>query len=126
MGTRGTASSAERKKWARDTRVGLLPVGGKKVSLTLRACSIIAIILFGMIAGAGAQLVLQRGTGIEKRPLAFVTGILGSFLGGLFFSFVAGDGLDLKPSGIIGVDLRASSRPDPALELVSRGRRAPK
>ena len=35
---------------------------------------IIGIILFGMIAGAGAQLVLQRGTGINW-PLAFVTGI---------------------------------------------------
>lgn len=62
---------------------------------------IIAIILLGMIAGAGAQLVLQRGTGINW-PLALVTGIIGSFVGGLFFSFVAGDGLELRPSGIIG------------------------
>ena len=57
---------------------------------------IIGIILLGMIAGAGAQLVLQRGTGINW-PMAFVTGLIGSFVGGLFFSFVAGDGLDLKP-----------------------------
>ena len=62
---------------------------------------IIAIILLGMIAGAGAQLILERGTGINW-PLAFVTGIIGSFVGGLFFSFVAGDGLELRPSGIIG------------------------
>ncbi|HET6950518.1 MAG TPA: hypothetical protein VFI47_09090 [Acidimicrobiales bacterium] len=62
---------------------------------------IIGIILLGMIAGAGAQLVLQRGTGINW-PLAFATGIIGSFVGGLFFSFVAGDGLELRPSGIIG------------------------
>jgi len=62
---------------------------------------IIGIILFGMIAGAGAQLVLQRGTGINW-PMALVTGIIGSFIGGLFVSFLAGDGLELRPSGIIG------------------------
>ena len=84
---------------------------------------ILGIILFGMIAGAGAQLVLQRGTGINW-PLAFVTGILGSFVGGLFFSFVAGDGLDLKPSGIIGSIFGAV-----VLTLLwdwFQGRRAPK
>lgn len=62
---------------------------------------IIGIILLGMIGGAGAQRVLERGTGINW-PLALVTGIIGSFVGGLFFSFVAGDGLELRPSGIIG------------------------
>jgi len=62
---------------------------------------IIGIILFGMIAGAGAQLLIQRGTGINW-PLAFATGIIGSFVGGLFVSFLSGDGLKLKPSGIIG------------------------
>jgi uncharacterized membrane protein YeaQ/YmgE (transglycosylase-associated protein family) len=62
---------------------------------------ILGIILLGMIAGAGAQLVLQRGTGINW-PLAFVTGVIGSFVGGLFFSLLAGDGLQLRPSGIIG------------------------
>jgi uncharacterized membrane protein YeaQ/YmgE (transglycosylase-associated protein family) len=62
---------------------------------------IIGIILLGMIAGAGAQMILQRGSGIDW-PLAFITGIIGSFVGGLFFSFVANDDLDLKPSGIIG------------------------
>ncbi len=62
---------------------------------------IIGIILFGMIAGAGAQLLIQRNTQINW-PLAFATGIIGSFVGGLFASFLAGDGLELKPSGIIG------------------------
>jgi uncharacterized membrane protein YeaQ/YmgE (transglycosylase-associated protein family) len=62
---------------------------------------IIGIILLGMIAGAGAQLVLQRGSGITW-PMALATGVIGSFVGGLFFSLLAGDGLDLKPSGIIG------------------------
>ena len=62
---------------------------------------IIAIILLGMIAGAGAQLLLQRDGGINW-PLAFVTGIIGSFVGGLFFSFITGHGLELHLSGIIG------------------------
>lgn len=62
---------------------------------------LIAIILLGMIAGAGAQLVRERGNGINW-AMAFVTGLIGSFLGGLFFSLLAGDGLQLKPSGIIG------------------------
>ena len=62
---------------------------------------IIGIILLGMIAGAGAQMLLQRGTGINW-PLALITGLIGSFVGGLFVSFLAGDGLELRPSGIIG------------------------
>ena len=62
---------------------------------------IIGIILLGMIAGAGAQMLLQRGTGINW-PLAFVTGLIGSFVGGLFFSFVVDGDFDLHPSGIIG------------------------
>ena len=62
---------------------------------------ILGMILLGMIAGAGAQLVMQRGTGINW-PLALVTGLIGSFVGGLFVSFLAGDGLELRPSGILG------------------------
>ena len=49
-------------------------------------------------------------------PLAFVTGIIGSFVGGLFVSFLAGDGLDLKPSGIFGSIFGAVAG-DPALGL---------
>ena len=62
---------------------------------------IIAIILLGMIAGAGAQLLLQRDGGINW-PLAFVTGIIGSFVGGLFLSFVIGRRPRLRLSGILG------------------------
>jgi uncharacterized membrane protein YeaQ/YmgE (transglycosylase-associated protein family) len=31
-----------------------------------------------------------------------VSGLAGSFVGGLLISLVAGDGLELRPSGIIG------------------------
>ena len=62
----------------------------------------IAIILFGMIVGAAAQLILRRGGSGINWPLAFGTGIAGSFVGGLLASLLAGDGIELRPSGIIG------------------------
>ena len=63
---------------------------------------IIAIMLFGMIVGAGAQLVLGRRGGRVDWTIAIVAGLVGSFVGGLLISLLAGDGLDLRPSGIIG------------------------
>lgn len=63
---------------------------------------IIAIILLGMLAGAAAQLIFRSG----KRPIdwtaAIVVGLIGSFVGGLIFSLIAGDGIELRPSGLIG------------------------
>jgi uncharacterized membrane protein YeaQ/YmgE (transglycosylase-associated protein family) len=63
---------------------------------------IIALILFGMLAGAAAQLILGRGSAGIDWAMAFVAGLAGSFVGGLLASLLAGDGLDLRPSGIIG------------------------
>ena len=63
---------------------------------------ILAIILFGMIIGAGAQLILGRSHGRVDWTMAIVAGLAGSFIGGLLISLLSGDGLDLKPSGIIG------------------------
>jgi uncharacterized membrane protein YeaQ/YmgE (transglycosylase-associated protein family) len=63
---------------------------------------IIAIILFGMLVGAAAQLILRRGGSGINWPLAFGTGIAGSFVGGLLVSLLSGDGIELRPSGIIG------------------------
>jgi uncharacterized membrane protein YeaQ/YmgE (transglycosylase-associated protein family) len=63
---------------------------------------IIAIILFGMIIGAGAQLILGRSRGTTDWTMAIVAGLVGSFVGGLLISLLSGDGLDLRPSGIIG------------------------
>ena len=62
----------------------------------------IGIILFGMLGGAAAQLILGRGGSGINWPLAFGTGIAGSFVGGLLASLLAGDGFNLRPSGIIG------------------------
>ena len=63
---------------------------------------ILAIILFGMLIGAGAQFLLGRGDSGVNWPLAFVSGLVGSFVGGLLISLLAGDGIELHPSGIIG------------------------
>jgi uncharacterized membrane protein YeaQ/YmgE (transglycosylase-associated protein family) len=63
---------------------------------------VLAIILFGMLVGAGAQLVLGRSHGKIDWTMAIVAGLVGSFIGGLLTSLLSGDGLDLKPSGMVG------------------------
>jgi uncharacterized membrane protein YeaQ/YmgE (transglycosylase-associated protein family) len=55
-----------------------------------------------MIVGAAAQLVLGRdGRGVDW-AMALVAGLVGSFVGGLLASLIAGDGLRFRPSGLIG------------------------
>jgi uncharacterized membrane protein YeaQ/YmgE (transglycosylase-associated protein family) len=63
---------------------------------------IIAIILFGMITGAAAQLLLGKPVRGIDWSVAFAAGLVGSFVGGLLSSLLAGDGLDLRTSGLIG------------------------
>lgn len=63
---------------------------------------LLAILAFGLLAGAVAQLVL--GTGLYRLAWAeaLVSGLVGSFVGGMLTSLLAGDGLRLRPSGLIG------------------------
>jgi uncharacterized membrane protein YeaQ/YmgE (transglycosylase-associated protein family) len=63
---------------------------------------ILGIIGFGVIVGWLAQFILGRDGRPTDWGMALVAGIGGSFVGGLLFSLIAGDGLALKPSGIIG------------------------
>jgi uncharacterized membrane protein YeaQ/YmgE (transglycosylase-associated protein family) len=63
---------------------------------------IIALILFGALTGAAAQLILGRSRKGIDWAKAFVSGLAGSFVGGLLISLLAGDGLELRPSGVIG------------------------
>jgi uncharacterized membrane protein YeaQ/YmgE (transglycosylase-associated protein family) len=63
---------------------------------------IIAIILFGMLMGGAAQLILGRQGGRIDWGIALVAGLVGSFIGGLLLSLIAGDGIEIRPSGIIG------------------------
>ena len=63
---------------------------------------VIALLLFGMLVGVLAQLILGRGRRSVDWTLAVVTGLLGSFVGGLLISLLSGDGLELRASGLIG------------------------
>jgi uncharacterized membrane protein YeaQ/YmgE (transglycosylase-associated protein family) len=66
---------------------------------------ILAILVFGMAAGWVAQLILGRTTRPNAESL--VAGLLGSLVGGLIASLLAGDGLALRPSGLIGTVIGA-------------------
>ncbi len=63
---------------------------------------ILGLILFGMLVGAAAQLILGRQSGRIDWTMAIIAGLVGSFVGGLLASLIAGDGLELRASGIIG------------------------
>lgn len=68
---------------------------------------ILGIIVFGMVVGWLAQLLLGSSAGGIDWGLALVAGLVGSFVGGLLGSLLAGDGLALRPSGFIGSILGA-------------------
>ena len=63
---------------------------------------ILGIILFGMLIGAAAQLIVGRSAKGVDWGLALAAGLVGSFIGGLVVSLISGDGVVLRPSGIIG------------------------
>jgi uncharacterized membrane protein YeaQ/YmgE (transglycosylase-associated protein family) len=63
---------------------------------------ILGLIVFGLMAGALAQLILGRSGWKINWTMALVSGLIGSFVGGLLISLISGDGLALRPSGIIG------------------------
>jgi uncharacterized membrane protein YeaQ/YmgE (transglycosylase-associated protein family) len=63
---------------------------------------LLGIILFGMLIGAAAQLIVGRSArGVDWGP-ALAAGIVGSFIGGLSISLISGNGLAFRPTGIIG------------------------
>jgi uncharacterized membrane protein YeaQ/YmgE (transglycosylase-associated protein family) len=64
------------------------------------------ILVWGMFAGWIAHLLVARNQPINWAEL-LVVGLAGSFAGGLLVSLVSGDGLALRPSGIIGSILGA-------------------
>jgi uncharacterized membrane protein YeaQ/YmgE (transglycosylase-associated protein family) len=66
------------------------------------AMLILAIIVFGMFIGWLAQLILGGRAGGIDWTMALVAGLVGSFVGGLLASLLAGDGLAIRPSGFIG------------------------
>lgn len=65
---------------------------------------ILFMIIWGMVIGWIAQLILGRTGGMRGNNWAeaIVAGIVGSFVGGLLVSLISGDGIELRPSGLIG------------------------
>src|SRR4051812_50090782 len=63
---------------------------------------VLAIIVFGMAIGAVAQWIVGRRHHRVDWTQAIVAGLAGSFSGGLAISLLSGDGLALRPGGVIG------------------------
>jgi uncharacterized membrane protein YeaQ/YmgE (transglycosylase-associated protein family) len=62
---------------------------------------IIGILGFGILVGWLAYLIVP-GTDKVSWGRTIAVGLLGSFVGGLIISLFAGDGISLRPSGLIG------------------------
>ncbi len=60
---------------------------------------ILAIIVFGMVIGALAQLIIggKNMWSIDWGGLAIVAGVVGSFIGGLLISLITGHGIEIHP-----------------------------
>jgi len=63
---------------------------------------ILAILVIGMAAGWIADVIVNRRMQPDNWGRALLFGFAGSFIGGLLISLLAGDGLALRPSGLIG------------------------
>jgi uncharacterized membrane protein YeaQ/YmgE (transglycosylase-associated protein family) len=63
---------------------------------------ILVILAVALAAGWLAQLILGRSRRGTNWTEALVAGLIGSFVGGMLASLLAGDGLRLRPSGVIG------------------------
>lgn len=61
-----------------------------------------ALLGIGILAGWVAQMLLPIGRRRVDWGEAIVVGLIGTFVGGLIFSLIWGDGIRLRPSGIIG------------------------
>ena len=63
---------------------------------------ILAILVIGMAAGWIADVIVNRRMQPDNWGRVLIYGFAGSFIGGLLISLLAGDGLALRPSGLIG------------------------
>jgi uncharacterized membrane protein YeaQ/YmgE (transglycosylase-associated protein family) len=71
-------------------------------TISVRPVLILAILGLGMGVGALAQLIVGKEGPRVDWTMAFIAGFAGSLVGGLIFSLVAGDGLSIRLSGILG------------------------
>jgi uncharacterized membrane protein YeaQ/YmgE (transglycosylase-associated protein family) len=63
---------------------------------------ILFIVTLALASGWVAQMILGRTSRRNNWAEAFVAGLIGSFVGGMLASLIAGDGLEFRPSGVIG------------------------
>lgn len=63
---------------------------------------ILALLAVALASGWIAQLVVGREHGRTDWTQALIAGFIGSFVGGLLASLIAGDGFEFRPSGLIG------------------------
>ena len=68
---------------------------------------ILALLAIALAAGWIAQVIVGRSHDRTDWTEALIAGFLGSFVGGLLASLIAGDGLEFRPSGLIGSILGA-------------------
>ena len=68
---------------------------------------LLAILLWGMLSGWLANLILGGSSRPDDWGPLLVAGLAGSFVGGMVLNLITGYGLDLAPSGLIGTVLGA-------------------
>lgn len=67
---------------------------------------ILALVVIPLVAGYIANMIVGKGKGFEPWEL-FVAGIAGSFVGGLIFNLIAGEGIEISITGLIGSTIGA-------------------
>jgi uncharacterized membrane protein YeaQ/YmgE (transglycosylase-associated protein family) len=67
---------------------------------------VLGFIVIALVAGFVANWLVGRGRGYETWEL-FVAGLVGSFVGGLIFNLIAGNGFDFHWTGLLGSILGA-------------------
>ena len=63
---------------------------------------ILAILALGFFAGWLANIILGGSSRPANWVPLIIAGFAGSFVGGMLFSLLAGDGLRIRPSGVVG------------------------
>ena len=67
---------------------------------------VLAFIVIALVAGFIANWLVGRGRGYETWEL-FVAGLVGSFVGGLIFNLIGGNGFEFHWTGLLGSILGA-------------------
>ena len=60
-----------------------------------------AYIVLGMLAGWVASLLVRHDTHPSDWGLLFIVGVAGSLVGGIVMGLILGQGLELRPGGLI-------------------------